>query len=512
MDRTKSSLRNVAFTFGASIVTMLLQLVNRKVFVIYLSTDYLGLNGLFSDILSMLSISEMGVGAAMIFSLYKPVAEKDNEKIKGLMLLYKKIYTAVGWFIICVGVAITPLLGTFIKDMPDIPYIHVYYIMYVIDVGMSYFYTYKRSLIICNRENYISSMTTMFASVGTRVIQLVVLIFSQNFFFFLLTQIIFTRLENVVISRIADRKYPFLIEKKVEPLDKGTKEEIKKNIFAMFAHKIGSVVVNGTDNIIISKILGLAVLGMFSNYFLLINTIQSIIAKVFNSLTSSIGNLVVEKDKDEAEKVFYKIFFANYCIYGFSTVCFFCLLQPFVRLWLGNTYLLSDATVWVMAIVFYFNGMRSTAMGFREASGNFWHDRYKAVAESIINLVCSIPLTLLFGVVGVKLGTLISMLTTSFWIEGYVLFKYYFKKSTKKYMLTQLRYAILTIGICFFINYLCIRIDNNSIFSFAIECVLCFTFPILFFVLLFCRTEEFKYYMKMVLGIVRKQKSNQIKI
>ncbi len=498
MDRTKSSIKNVSITLVGALATMLLQLVNRKIFVNYLASEYLGLNGLFSNILSMLSLSELGVGTAMVYALYRPVAEKDVEKIKSLMALYKRMYTVIGSFILCIGLAITPFLGVFIKEMPDIPYIHLYYVMYVLDIGLSYFYTYKRSLIICNREDYISSTTTMCSTIGTRFVQLLVLIFTHNYFLFLLSQVVINRLENIVISKIADKKYPYLAEKNIVPLDKDTKDGIKKNIFAMMAHKIGNVIVNGTDNIIISKILGLTVLGLYSNYYLLISAIQGMLGKVFQSLTSNIGNLVVEKEKEEAEPVFYNILFANYWIYGICSVCFFCLLQPFVRLWLGDEYLFSNATVWILVLVFYINGMRNTALAFRNASGIFRHDRYKALVESIINILTSIPLTLCLGVMGVKLGTLISTLSVSFWLEGYILYKHYFKKSMKRYMVRQLFYLLCTTAVCMLVNQLCIIIDNNNIVSFVAECVVCATVPNLLFVMLFGRTREFKYFLNTI--------------
>ena len=310
MSRTKNSVRNAFFTVMGSVVIMVLQLVNRKVFVNFLADEYLGLNGLFSNILSMLSMSEMGIGTAMIFSLYQPVGENNTEKIKSLMRLYKKLYTIIGWFVLGMGFAITPFLRFFIKEMPDIPYIHLYFMMYVLNSGISYFYTYKRSIIICNQEDYISSLTTMGASVATRVVQLIFLIATHNYFLFLLTQIVFTRLENVIISKIADKKYPYLLEKEIEPLSSEDTASIKKNIYAMMTQKIGSVIVSSTDNLIISKILGLTILGFYSNYTLILNTLNSLIVKVFNSITASVGNLVVKGSKEETETTFrnmYKI-------------------------------------------------------------------------------------------------------------------------------------------------------------------------------------------------------------
>lgn len=504
MNRTKSSIKNAVFTMSGAVITMLLQFVNRRIFINYLTSEYLGLNGLFSNILSMLSLSELGVGAAIIYALYKPVAEKDTEKIKSLMSMYKKFYTLIGGVIIGIGMLLTPFLGIFIKEMPDIPHIRLYYIMYVLDTGLSYFYTYKRSLIICNRENYISSITTTVTSIGTRAAQLLVLIITHNYFWFLLTQIIFNRIENIVISKIADKKYPYLLEKDIKPLDKEEVSQIKKNIYAMLTHKIGNVVVNGTDNIIISKILGLSVLGLYSNYSLPISAVNGIIMKVFQSITSNIGNLVAEKNKEEAEEVFFNIFFANYWIYGFCSVCFFCLLQPFVSLWLGDDYLLPMSTVWILTIVFYLNGVRNTALVFRDAAGVFYHDRYKALIESAVNLLVSIPLTIFLGVTGVKLGTMISLLSTSFWIEGYILYKYYFKKSMKKYYLKQLQYACVFAVASILTNQLCLMIEDNGIFAFCLKGFVCMVVPNVIFCVLFLKTKEFGYYKNMAVRILKK--------
>ena len=304
MSRTKKSIRNVIFTIVGFVVTTLLQLVNRKVFILFLSSEYLGLNGLFSNILSMLSLSEMGIGAAIVVALYKPIAEKNTEKVKSLMALYKKLYTIIGTFVLIAGALLTPFLHLLIKEMPDIPYIHIYYLMFVIDSGLSYFYTYKRSLIICNQDNYISTTTTMLSSVGTKVVQLIILLLTHNYFLFLLVQILFTRLENVLISKIADKQYPFLKDKQYQKLSKDEIRTIRNNVFAMLAHKIGMVIVNATDNLIISKILGLAVLGVYSNYVLLTQTIESFVTKIFSSITASIGNLVAEQSKEEVETVY----------------------------------------------------------------------------------------------------------------------------------------------------------------------------------------------------------------
>lgn len=506
MNRTQKSIRNISFTVIGFLVTTLLQLVNRKVFIHFLCSDYLGLNGLFSNILSMLSLSEMGVGAAIVFALYKPIAENDTEKIKSLMALYKRLYTFIGMFVLTAGALLTPFLHLLIKEMPDIPHIHLYYLMFVLDSGMSYFYTYKRSLIVCNQDNYISTTSTMVASIATKFSQLLVLLFTHNYFLFLLVQILFTRLENVLISMVADRRYPFLKEKDYQELSREEKGNIKRNVFAMMAHKIGTVVVNATDNIIISKILGLTILGVYSNYVLLTQTIEGFITKIFSSITASIGNLVVEKQISEIEKVFQRILFLNYWIINFCTICLICLIQPFVQLWLGNEYKLSMFTVSMIIAVFYFNGMRRTVLEFRSAAGIFWADRYKALVESFVNIVVSIPLTYLIGVSGVKLGTLISLLTVAFWVEGKVLFKYLLKKSVWGYIGLQIKYAVCTLIQCCMTYWLCNLFNDSTVIDFLIKIVICAIFPNVIMIILFYRTQAFQDTVNMAKKILLKRK------
>lgn len=506
MSRTRNSIRNVIFTVVGFVLTTLLQLINRKVFILFLSSEYLGLNGLFSNILSMLSLSEMGVGTAIVFALYKPIAEKDTEKIKSLMSLYKKLYTVIGIFVLVAGAALTPFLHLLIKEMPDIPYIHLYYLMFVIDSGMSYFYSYKRSLIICNQDNYISTTTTMLASAGTRIVQLLVLLLTHNYFLFLLVQILFTRLENVVISKIADKQYPFLKDKDCRGLSKEEKNGIRNNVIAMMAHKIGMVIVNATDNLIISKILGLAVLGVYSNYVLLTQTIEGLISKIFSSVTASIGNLVAEKSTDEVEITFNRILFLNYWIIDFCTVCLMCLVQPFIFLWLGQNYQLSVLTVGVIVVVFYFNGMRRTVLEFRNAAGLFWADRYKALVEALVNLVVSIPLTYVMGVAGVKLGTLISLLGVAFWVEGRILFKYLLKKSVNIYLLRQAKYAFITAVQCSLTYWLCSIVNGFGIAGFIIKMMICLVIPNVLMIIIFHRTDEFNYVVGIVKNIIGKRK------
>ena len=471
--RVKKSIKNISYSLLGYVCLTMLQLVNRLIFVQFLPIEYLGIHGLFTNIITILSLSELGVGTAIVYALYKPVAENRIEKIKSLMALYKKIYTIIGFSVMALGVLLTPFLHLLIRDKPDIKYLRVYFLLYVLNAGISYFYTYKRSLIICNQDEYISSLTMMFTSIGNRLCQIIVLYLTKSFLLYLIVQIIFTRLENVIIARIADQKYPYLKDKDCKPLEKEETDGIKKNVMAMMIHNVGNVVVNATDNVIVSKILGLASVGILSNYTMVFDLVSGAIMKIFTSIAPSLGNLVALEKKEKTEGTLYQILFLNFWIVSSCTICLYCLCQPFIELWLGKSYLLSQSMVAVLSACFYITGMRRTVLHFRNAAGLFWQDRYKAIAESLVNLTVSIPLTLSMGLIGVKIGTLISMAGIAFWMEPYVLFKYYFKKSAGRYMTVQILYGVVTIISAYVLNRICMMIPAVTIGSFIIKIAIC---------------------------------------
>lgn len=497
-NRTKNSIRNVLFSFIGYIFTILLQFINRSVFVRLLSAEYLGLNGLFSNILSLLALSELGIGTAMTYALYKPISNRDTEKIKSLMHLYKKMYTIIGCFVLGVGCAIAPFLPYFIEDMPALKFITVYYLLYVLNSGVSYFYTYKRTLIICDQNAYISTTTQTIASVLTKLVQIIALLLTHNYLLFLLVQIFFTIAENIVISKIADKRYPFLKESNISKLEQTEKDNISKNIKAMLCHKIGFVAVTATDNLILSKILGLVSVGLYSNYSLIMDNVAALTDRMIFSVSASVGDLIAEDDTKHSEQVLYNLLFINYWVISFCATCLYCLLQDFIVLWLGKDFLLSSFTVLVIVLCFYVSRMRNTVNIFKEATGILRQDRYKAIIESIVNLALSIPLTYQFGVAGVKLGTLLSTLLIPFWIEGYVLFKHYFHKSFKWYMLKQAGYLLSFSAVTLLTAMTCNLVPYEGLLAFVLKLIICCIVPNVIIAALFFKTDGFKYLSRII--------------
>ncbi len=453
--RSKNGLRNIIVSFSTSVLTIFLSFVNRTIFINFLNEEYLGLNGLFSNVLSFLSLAELGIGVAINYALYQPLKDNDISKLKSLMWLYKKLYTIIGFIVLALGIALTPFLRFLIKEMPDnIPHIHLYFILFVINSGVSYFCTYKRSLIICDQKEYISTITLTVSKIILILMQLIILIITHSFMLYTVAMVICTLGENLTISYIADKKYSFLKEKDIEPLIDEEKNNIKKNVYALILHKIGGAIVFSSDNIIISKFVGLVSVGLYSNYTLIITSVDSVLKKMLATLTSSVGNLMVSsKDNGLAEKTLYRMLYANMCLYSLSSVCILSLMESFIRLWVGEKYLIPFAALLTAVLSFYLTGMRRTVMIFKDASGVFQQDKYKPLIESIVNIVFSIPLAIKFGIAGVLGGTIISTLSVSFWFEAYVLFKYSFHKSFLNYMLVQLKYFLITTinaGACYF--------------------------------------------------------------
>lgn len=506
MQRINSSVKNLTYAFVGQIAGVAINFFARMIFLKILTAEYLGLNGLFSNILSMLSLMELGVGSAMTFSLYKPLAEKDKEKVKSLMRLYRIAYITIGILILIVGISITPFLPYFIDEMPNInENINLIYILFVVNTAISYFYSYKRSLINSDQKRYIATAYRYVFYFILNVAQIIVLYLTKNYILYLVTQIIFTFLENIAVSRKADKMYPFLKEKNIKKLEKEDTNRIKKNITATVGHKIGGIVVNGTDNILLSKFVGLIPVAIYSNYYLIITALNTILGQIFTSITASVGNLVALESKEKSYNIFNKTFFLNFWIYGFSAICLLTLFNDFITIWLGKEYLFSVEIVFVIVVNFYITGMRKAVLTFRDATGLYWEDRYKPLAEALINLVASIVLVQMLGTIGVFIGTFISTMTTCFWVEPYILYKHKFKLSIKPYLKKYLIYTMLVLVTGAITISLCNMITFSGILGLIIKGIICiFCINGIFFVVMH-KTEELKYFKNLIMQIIGKK-------
>lgn len=494
--RTQNSINNLrtgVLSFGVNII---LQFLNRTIFLYFLSVDYLGINGLFSNILSMLNLAELGVAGAMVYALYKPLAENDHDTINSIMKLYKQLYRAIGIFVLLVGLMITPFLRFIIGDsINSIDSIYLYYSLYVIDTGVSYFLTYKRSILICDQKQSVINIVDTIRNILVSVFQIVVLFLFKSYFAYLLVKILCTFLGNFVISIIAKKRYSYLSNNCDYP-DVALTKTIKKNIIAMSFHKIGLAVVTGTDNIIITKFVSLSATGLYSNYTMVTNAAMSLLTQFFTAITASVGNLIVDvkSTKEKIYSTFKNVLFLNFVLFMTSSVVILNAINPFIEFWLGEKFLLDDFTVACIALALYTSGMRKTVMVFKDCAGLFWNDRYKPLLEAGANLAFSIPLAIHFGIGGTLLGTVLTNIFVAGLIESFVVYKNLFKMGISKYVVLQIKYFLICLlsAVSSYCLITCINISSSFgifLFSCVISVAMCIAFTFLFMF----RSSEIKY-------------------
>ena len=494
--RTKSSIRNLSAAFLGQFFGIAISFVSRKIFISVLNEEYLGINGLFTNILSMLSIMELGVGPAIVYCLYKPLAEGDRSQVIALMQLFRRLYCLIGCGIMAIGCGISFFLPFFLKETADIPDLQLIFILFVTNSAVSYFFSYKRSLIIADQKRYIATIYRYAAYVFLNLTQCLALLLTGSYILYLSLQLFFTVLENLLVSQKADKLYPYLKENLRESLKPETGRQISKNVRAMFFHKIGGIFVNSTDNLIISKFIGIGTVGLFSNYELVLSALSKIIYQIFEAVTASIGNMGVTETTERSEKIFYVLLFVNSWIFGVTSICLWSLFNSFIHLSFGQDMLLDQAVVGVIVVKYYLSGMRKTVLTYRDAYGLYWQDRYKPLLEIAVNLIASLVLVMRMGISGVFLGTIISTLTTCFWVEPYVLFRYVFHKKPKQYFKLVVEYGVVTLLVGVLVYALSRFLCMGGALGFIVLCFVCFVMANLAFCIVYFHRWEFQYILR----------------
>ena len=477
---------------GSHFLNIILSFLCRTVFLNILSKQYLGVNGLFGNILTVLSLAELGIGTAMIFHIYQPIANEDIVLQRQLMNMYKKLYRYVAIVISVAGLALLPFLQYLIKGNTDIPGLKIIYLLYLFNTVSSYFFCYKRAIIDAHQKMYVGTIISTVFTMIQFCLQMLVLVAFKSFLIYLLVQIVCNVLTNVVIAWKANQMYPFLKEdtKSMPPVE--VKKSVYKNIGAMFIHRLGGVVVNDTDNLIMSAFVGIVSVGLYSNYQMIQYSINVALNGVFGAFTASIGNLGAMKEKEKSYRIYKMLNFLGFWLYGFSAVAFIIMYNPFIEVWAGKDYLFPMTIVIAIVVNFYISGMRVVTLTFRDAMGLYWYDRYKPIFEIIINLTASLILVNKIGIVGIFLGTFISTMTTSFWVEPYVTFKHGFEKKVREFFGAYAVYAVTVIGVGSFTYWLCSHFVMGGILEIFIKLVVCIVVYNGMIFLLFFKTTNFK--------------------
>lgn len=435
--RTKNSIKNITYSVGNNFLMLLLGFISRKVFLLCLSVDYLGVQGLFGDILSMLSLADLGFGTAMTYSMYKPLAEKDYDRLAGLTSFYKKVYNLIAIVVTVVGLALVPFLKYLVKLDYELPHLVVYYLLFLANSIASYLVVYKTCILSADQKGYVLAKYSGMFNILRTIVMIIVLLLTRNYILYLSVQVLFTYLYNFYVSHVAEKQYPF-IKKKVE-LSKDETKGIFKNIGSVFLYKISGVLINATDNTLISVIVGTAFVGFYSNYTMVVAKVSAIINTVFYSLTASLGNLVVKENEEKRYEIYKSMQSVSTILSSFSFVCVMCLIQDLIKVWLGAEYVQPYLVVLAVSINFYFAIILLPIWVFREATGLYRETRYVMLMTAILNILLSIILGKLIGLAGIIFATSLSRLLTYFWYEPRLLFGKYFGRSSKEYFIDILK-------------------------------------------------------------------------
>lgn len=496
MGRIQQARKNIIFGFVSNFVIILMNFLLRTSFIWVLGRTLLGVNGIYTDVLSVLSLTEMGIGTALNYSLYKPVAQNDREKIKSYMQFYKKAYLTIAGVITVLGIAISPFLKYILKNPGSLSMreLTVYYYIFLFNTVISYFVTYKYSLVNAEQKNYIQTNINTVTKIVVTLVQIVVLLLTRNFLVYLLSQSLVELLQKIFVSVYLGRMYPYLKDKNVEKLSRDETQVVAVKTKALICHKIGDVARLQTDKIIIASFVNVDTSAVVDNYVYIITYVGNFVNIIFDSVISGFGNLVATESKERQYQLFKVYRFFACWLFGFGAVGFWHLLTPLIGwIWLDESWVIGELTVTLLVMDFYFKGGRTVLLNFKIASGLFEQDRYLPLIQGGLNLVLSVVLVQKIGVAGVYVGTLASGLLANL-IRPAIIYRVCFDRKAWPYFMDSLKYMAVIIAVA--LVMIPVRhtvMGQITILTFAAMALIVTVLYNAVFLLVFHRSDEFSY-------------------
>lgn len=503
--RIEKSLKNMINGIAYRILTILTAFIVRTVFIRCLSNDYLSVNGLYSSILSMLSLAELGFSTAMVYSMYKPLADKDYRKLAQLMNLYKHAYAIIGTVILVVGLCLVPFLDVLIKNRPDIPGLTFYYILFLLNSAISYwFFAYRNSILQADQKSYVISNYSSIFNIIKVILQIIVLLIFHNFTVYLLVEMFCIIMQNICLAYRVKKEYPIFEKDNKENLPKEEKKKIFKDVKALMLQKISFRILNTSDSIIISAFVGVGWVGLLSNYIMIEEAVVAVISQITSAIMASMGNYFAKESKENGYKLFQRVDFMNFWLYGFSTVAFIVLLNPFIELWLGRIsaeYVLSQTIVVALIVRFFVEGYMNMMSTFRSTLGLFTQGQYTPLAVAMINIVLSIGLSFKFGAAGVIIATPLARCCINVWYMPLIIHRDGFKKSVRPYykkVIIRMLFLVALTTIMYLLSRIIIFKNGVTIASFIVMVAITALIPNLIIGIFFYKTDEFQYFRNLV--------------
>lgn len=511
--RIGNSIKNSGATLFGRFATLIMEFVLRTVLIKTLGIEYAGVSSLFTDILQVLSLMELGLGSAIIFALYKPLAENDYTKINALMRFYKIAYNIIAAGVFILGLCCVPFLDFIVKDVPSIKEdIRLIFILFVAASSCSYLLVYKETLIRASQQSRVAVKIEMIVQVVFMGIESLALFIFHNYMIYLILRVVTYLVRNLLISFEVKKRFPNVRFNGKECLSPRDRNKLMKDVRAMALYKISGVVLNGTDSIIISTFLGTGLVGIMGNFRMISNFVTNLTNRVWTAVLPSVGNMAAVDNDDKQYSVFTKVKFGSFVFSAFCSVAMFNLGNPFISVWIGADYTVSTLTVFAIAFNMYLFLTILPFQTFRDANGLFVQGKFRPLIMALINIGLSLALVKPCGMFGVLVATPISRLVTQTWFDPYVVYKYVFKKSPKSYYKEFVIHAFITVAIGSFIKILLDVANFGAGFiNLVFGAVLCVTITPIVYYILFHKDEQFiklVIYIKQTLsGIIRRKRT-----
>lgn len=494
LSRSENSTRNIITGFAGQILTLIAGFICRITFVQCLSSEYLGLSGLFGNILSFLGLAELGIGSIIGYELYSCVVAQDQEKIAAYVQWYGKAYRTIGAIIALLGMLFLPFLDTFIAGKTEITEnLYLIYLLYLANTVCSYMFSYKAVILSSDQKGYIVSIVQTLATVIMDLLQAVFLILTHNFIIYIIIQIFTNLTKDIVLSCVADKQYPFINIKQKLSLTVDMKKSLMANMKAILFSRIGLYFINGTDSIIVSALNGLSAAGILSNFTLLTSALNNIIMQFVNGITSSVGNLNAQNIKSKSENLFWEIDLFCFWMFGWSALSFIFLANDIVKILFGAEYEVGFGVVVAVALNYFSTGYVNSVWVYKNTYGLFKQDQYIHFITGALNIVLSIALGKQFGVFGVVIATYISRELTAHWYGPYAVFKYGLNAKVSLYFAKKLKYYFLLVfaGMILYITILCTDQIETYATVITLKFIECIFVPNIIFAFFLSRTKEF---------------------
>ena len=493
IERTKNATRNIVFGGILKIYQILVPFLMRTAMIYFMGVQYLGLNSLFTSVLQVLNLAELGVGSAMVYSMYKPIAENDTITICALMRLYKIYYRVIGLIIAIVGVVLTPFIPKLISGkVPTDINIYILYLLNLFATVLSYWlFAYKNSVLQAHQRTDVVSKITLLTNTLQYGLQIVVLCVFRNYYCYVIVALITQALTNIITAYVADGLYPGY-----KPAGMVNKKQIKKinqRIKDLFTSKIGGVIYDSADTLVISAFLGLTMLVIYQNYFYILNAITGFITVVFGACTAGIGNSIVTETKEKNFNDLNKFTFIICWIAGFCSVCLLCLYQPFMELWVGKDLMFSFSAVVCFVVYFFVRQMNSLFNLYKDASGMWHEDRFRPLTAALTNLVLNLILVQFIGIYGILLSTVLAIICVGMpWLLHNLFTVVFEKKFFKQYLKSLLSYLSVVVLSCVITYMICWKISFSPLITLIIRGVICLTVPNIIYFFIYRKCKEYK--------------------